>query len=338
MMRLKNASGLVAEFSPMGASLQRFLVPDELEGQTNIIMSPADATAPRSANAYAGAILGPLAGRVKNGIIAANGITSYLDQNDGHNHLHGGTHSLSDVEWKYEQLDQQCISFSTSLPDGLDGYPGNRSFNVKYILSNDNILSLSIHANSDVATWFNLSTHIYWNLSGNLVKPIYDHVLQIPSSKVVFNRSDHTTNELVPVSDTVFDFRNGKSFSQLALNSTHNQIRIAKGLNHLFLLENANKKPDDNSFLTVFHPPTKRQLSISTSLPCQWVYTGGYLNSDQLFLNNRRGEQHLAVAFEPQLSNWDSASESVENHIIPRTNYNAWVKFCFSQPGLYWGN
>lgn len=333
MIRLENKNGLVAEFSPIGASLQRFLVPDS-DGHTNIIMSPADPMAPRSTSAYAGAILGPIAGRVRNGRIAANGVTSSLDQNDGQNHLHGGTHGLSDVEWQYEQHNQQCISFFTSLPDGLDGYPGNRVFEVKYILSNDNVLSLSFHASSDVATWFNLSTHIYWNLSGNLAGPILDHLLQIPSSKVVFNRSDHTTNELVSVSETVFDFRITKPLSQLVQNTIHDQIRIAKGLNHLFLLEHTNGKPNYDSCLTVFHPQSRRQLLISTSLPCQWVYTGGYLNTDHHLLNDRGGEPYLAVAFEPQLRNWDTASEVMSDQITPQTNYNAWIKFCFSQPGL----
>ena len=337
-MRLENCNGIVAEFSPIGASLQRFLVPDSGDKLTNIILSPADPLKPRSKNAYAGAILGPIAGRVKSGKIAANGVFSQLDLNDGPNHLHGGSHCLSDIEWKCIQSDQQCVSFFTSQPNGLGGYPGNRTFEVKYILGNDNALNIFMHAASDEETWFNLSTHIYWNLSGNLTDTILDHLLQIPSSEVVFNCSDHTTDRLVSSAGSIFDLRVAKPISYIVKKVTHEQVRFGRGLNHLFILEQPCGAQEYAPHISLEHPLSGRQLLVSTSLPCQWVYTGGYLGPNLQLLDGKVGKPNLAIAFEPQLGHCNNAMGKMHIQLAPQKQFSAWIKFSFLQPGLFISN
>ena len=288
MLCLKNANGFIAEFSPMGASLHRFLVPDADGSLTNLILTPADPMAPRSECAYAGAIIGPLAGRVRDAEIHVKGHVIHLDANDGNNHLHGGTHGLSDVVWEVKQYDHQQVTFGTFQPDGLGGYPGNRTFEVTYLLNDANTLRIILTAHSDQPTFFNPSTHIYWNLSGDMAESIGQHMLRIPADKVMYNRADHTMEHFESVDGTVFDFRKPKQIGDALKETGDRQIQISRGINHLFAIHKPAEEHNE-SYVSLLHAPTHRELQVSASLPCQWVYSGGYLDSSG-----------MAVAFEPQ--------------------------------------
>lgn len=317
----------MVELSPMGASVQRFLVPNRHGNLVNIILSPGDAMAPRSACAYAGAIIGPVAGRIRDGIIAVNGKLLQLDQNDGRNHLHGGMHGLSDAVWEIKRADPKIVVFVLELQDGLDGYPGQRTFEVCYSLDNENTLSLAMTANSNQPTLLNPSTHIYWNLSGDLAQPIANHLLQIAADMVVFNREDHTMENLQSVENTIYDFRIPKPINIAIEGRSHPQMEISRGLNNLFVLQKSARGASIAPQLSLFHPTSRRKLTVSTSLPCQWVYSGGYLDSRIRLENGNVGSPGLAIAFEPQRTH-----PAHENGGFIQTNgstshYREWIDF-----------
>ena len=321
---IRNHGGLVAEFSPRGASLQRFLVPDGQGGQTNLVMSPADALAPRSACAYAGAIVGPTAGRVRKGLIRWGDAQAQLDINEAPHHLHGGAHGLSDVMWELEEYQEDALTFTISLADGLGGYPGNRNFRVSYRLTDDNELQLDISANSDLPTWFNPTSHIYWNLSGDCREGLDTHTLQVNADQVYRNREDHTLASLMPVDGSIFDLRESRQMGSMLEDKTNRQVLWARGLNHLFALSSSAK---GTAQLILSHPTSGRNLRVETTLPGIWLYSGGFLNSNLQLADGQIAAPNLALAIEPQIGpgvldlEWEGVSIPITKHYMHNISF-----------------
>ena len=69
--------------------------------------------------------------------------------------------------WNTEQTDNQHLTFTTTSPDGEDGFPGNIEVKVTYTLTDDNALEIAYEATTDKATILNLTNHCYFNLSGD---------------------------------------------------------------------------------------------------------------------------------------------------------------------------
>lgn len=295
---ITNRNGLIAMFSTRGASLQRLLVPDAHGFLTNVVLSPSDPLSPRSLNAYAGAIIGPMMGRVRNSRLVWNESTAILDSNDGVNHLHGGKYGFSELIWDLVMNRENEVAFEINIPDQFGGYPGYRTVRVTYLLSDKNELHIQINAKSDVPTWFNITSHIYWNLSGKSSESIESHTLQIHASRVFFNRLDHTIECSQEVNGTPFDFRQPNSLTFLKTDLNDVQLHQSKGLNHLFELDPV---PNEHSQLLFTHPASGRSLSIRTTLPAIWVYSGGYLNESMILDDNRQAYSNLGLAIEPRL-------------------------------------
>lgn len=131
---------------------------------------------------YAGATLGPNAGRLRGARLPILGKEYVLSENENGSQLHGGRHNLSSILWNVDSVTDHVdsvtgakmassILLSAAQPDGLDGYLGNRRYQVRYTLADPGILTMEYTAWTDVPTYINLSNHTYWNLSGDFTKP-----------------------------------------------------------------------------------------------------------------------------------------------------------------------
>lgn len=298
LLSIRNHKGLEAMFSPRGASLQRLLMPNSKGDHLNLVLSPQDAFRPRSGCAYAGAVVGPMAGRVRNSCLVWDTVAS-LDATEGPHHLHGGANGLSELYWDLVDQQPDMLLFQTQLADEVGGYPGNRVFRVLYHLTNQNTLHVELSARGDVKTWFNLTSHIYWNLSGSNKETLSDHNLQIAASMVYWNRADHTLERLRDVDRSPFDLRKPQMLgSLLSAYSSNPQISLAKGFNHLFVLD---PTPVDQPKLVLRHLASGRFLEVLTSLPGIWIYSGGYLENALLLEGGHWSSCGQALAIEPQL-------------------------------------
>lgn len=248
---------------------------------------------------YLGAVVGRVAGRIKEGSFCLGEDIYQVTTNEKNNHLHGGSKGFSNVLWDatlLEDMEETTIEFTYLSKDGEEGYPGNLSMKVAYTISNDrDELSITYTAISDKNTLVNPTNHSYFNLSGNLNRDVLNHQLTMNSREYLeLNDELLPTGRLVPVDDTVFDFRKNRKIKD-GVHSDHPQnILVGHGYDHPFLLDD-NKK----SVIVLTEEESGRKLTVETTESAVIVYTGNNLDSNES-MRGIRLRNHLGVCLETQ--------------------------------------
>ena len=81
---------------------------------------------------YLGAVVGPFANRIANGCFTLDGKEYNLPINNNGQTLHGGTLGVDRIVWDVKEVTDNKIVFYCELPDGQDGFPGNRAIKMVY--------------------------------------------------------------------------------------------------------------------------------------------------------------------------------------------------------------
>lgn len=336
LVTLACRDGFSASLCSLGASIRRIDCPWPSGALKNIALSFAQDSAYLSNPLYAGATLAPCAGRISQGRlpIPANGSfetarkssinesfetiretsvneTSEMTNSEriclltrnenGRHTLHGGLHNASFQNWPLLSLSQTetaaQASFGLTLADGLDGFPGNRQLKATYTLNEEHTLTLKLEAISDQDTYFNLSNHCYFNLSGDFSKSAADHLLQIQADRYIRNAPDFIPEGIGDVTNTPFDFRQPRTLkAQAKAWPADLQLARNQGYNHGFILEHRNSAPD----LICEFPGSPWRLSVSSDAPCMVLYSGGYIQEGLPLADGQTSRPGCALAFEFQ--------------------------------------
>jgi Galactose mutarotase and related enzymes len=145
-----------------------------------------------------GAFVGRVANRISNHSFTLEGVNYTLDQNNNHACLHGGFLRYNMLDYDAMEIgapDGKGILFSRISPDGEQGFPGNLTLNIAYILTEEGGVRIEYRATSDKATIVNLTNHSFFNLDGEETGNIEDQYIRINSS--IYQKTD---DELIPVS------------------------------------------------------------------------------------------------------------------------------------------
>jgi aldose 1-epimerase len=274
-------------------------------------------------SSYIGATIGRISGRIKNAEFVLDGKTFTLEKNENGNNLHGGQKGFHNVVWNStieQKTDEVNITFSYTSADGEEGFPGNLKVNVTYTINNKNQIIISYWAISDKKTIVNLTNHSYFNLSGDLKRTILTHELTLKSDRFLeLDSAFLPTGNILPVKDTVFDFRNSRLISD-GINSRHPQIElVGRGYDHPFLL-NVNNQLE----ILLRDKESGRELEIETDQPCIIFYTGNSLTND-FEIRGVQSQKHLGLCLETQAPpNMISAAELEAGDI-----YSAKTKYTF---------
>lgn len=266
---------------------------------------------------YAGATLAPNAGRISDGRLKLPQGLFSLTRNDGRHQLHGGASCLSFCNWEVTGLRQTrdvcSVAFCCRLPDGTDGYPGNRRFTARYCLTDGHALMIRYEAVSDRPTYINMANHAYFNLLGDFGIPVDDHQVSVAASRYTELRPDHIPEKISACSGTPFDFSSPRSLSgQAKKYPRHPQLEIGRGYNHGFLLDcpcDFSEMDDEHILqayrkmppsLTLKEPLTGRQMQVYTDAPCIVFYSGGFIGKDLLLEGKIPSSGSCALAIECQ--------------------------------------
>ncbi|MGP1576830.1 MAG: aldose epimerase family protein [Treponema sp.] len=247
-----------------------------------------------------GSIIGRYAGRIENACFPLNGVVYSLSQNDGSHCLHGGYPEYDKQVWEAESFLTETkagIRFSRISPDGEQGFPALLRITVSYILDTNNTITLHYEAEADAATPVNLTNHTYFNLNtpvaenGTYVSAL-NHWVKIYSSQYVETDSSLIpTGQLLPVENTAFDFRTGKTL-------TADFDALENGYDDTWLLDHRTAGSIPLAAI-VREPNTGRELHIFSTQPALTMYTANFLQND----NGKNGYvygKHSAICFETQ--------------------------------------
>lgn len=313
----------------MGAGIVFVHTPDRHGIIKNIALSLEDYRGYEAGGTYAGATIGPAAGRLRGGILPIGDSVYALPKNDGENTLHGGPNNLGHTLWEvrntFHNDNESGIVFFQHLHDGQGGFPGERDISVRYALSCDSTLTIQYTAVTDKTTWLNLTNHAYWNLTGDFSKPADSQILQIQADRVYYNDSEHLPVSCEKVSGTPFDFTTPRSVSDAIQSSPdHAQLRNAWGYNNAYLLRG-------ESPAAILHEPVNgRRITLTTDYPSLVFYSGGYLGNCGRTAEGQKISASCAYALEAQfLPNAPHLQGRSAPYLKPGNKYQKAIAFHF---------
>lgn len=177
---------------------------------------------------YLGATVGRFAGPLPKGKLVVGNSVFQVTQNNGEDHIHGGTVGFSFRVWDAQIL-SDAIRFSLSSPHAEEGFPGNLQVSVTCRLTEEDGLHYVYDALCDRDTVLNMTCHAYFNLEGHDGGEVLDHVLE---SRATYYREEEPAGtpkaNLFAVEGTPFDFRKPRTFGR-GLQLPHPQLDAEYG-------------------------------------------------------------------------------------------------------------
>lgn len=274
---LKNKNGISVGLTNYGARIVSIKVPDAQGNVADVVLGYNTIFEyMQSMEQYFGATIGRYANRIENGQFELDNKSYQLEINDHPNHLHGGVKGYHNVIWDVHSKSASNIIFRYLSEDGDSDYPGSLMIDVSYNLNNKDELVINYSAVSEDITIINLTNHAYFNLSGSGSGKVDKHLVYIDADSFTpINSKMIPTNEILKVENTPFDFRIEKEIGE-SWDSENNQIQIAGGFDHNFILNKA-----DEGVLQlaarVTDPESGRTLEVDTTEPGLQFYTSNAL-------------------------------------------------------------
>jgi len=269
----ENKKGMQLTVSNLGAVLTNLLVPDKKGVLQDVVLGFGSlASYLTNDNSYFGATVGRNANRIEAGTFELSGKTYQLEKNEPGGNLHGGVHGYQLRVWQAE-VDEQAnaVTFTLDSPDGDQGFPGHLTIAVTYQLTEDGV-QIRYRGVTDQTTIFNPTNHSYFNLNGHQSGSVLNHQLALASDVYTPLKDSYAvpTGELVPVADTVMDFRKGKTIGA-DIQKPDEQLVLGNGYDHNFMLSN-------EAFATVVGDQSGIVMKASTNLPAVQLYTANFVD------------------------------------------------------------
>jgi len=295
---ITNAAGVSVSALSYGCIIRTMMVPDRNSVLGDIVLGFDHLEDYIESTHYIGAVIGRFANRIDHGRFSLQGKSYQLNTNMSPHHLHGGVQGFDKKIWKATPVENEMgsgVTFQYFSVDKEEGFPGNLTIYVQYLLTNENAFIINFVAVSDSPTLLNVTQHSYFNLSGTM-KSMTNHGLIVDADFYLpVDETRLVTGKKEPVNGTPFDFRNAKLIGE-AFDPVDPQIRLASGLDHCWVL---NKPLDILGFAaSLYDPGSGRYLEIHTTEPGVQVYTGSSLHG--MGKNQENIEAFSGIALETQ--------------------------------------
>lgn len=274
---------LRATILPYGATLTGLWHKD---APHSLVLGSTDDQAYKNVLAYFGALVGPVANRVRDAKIIIDEQDWRLPANEGTTSLHSGASGLHAQVWTIAEKSETAVTLQCQLRHGSGGLPGNRDIRATYSVSDAGVLRLAITATSDAATVMNIAHHPYWNLDGS--PTVGNHKLEICATAYTpVDTATLPTGEITSVQGTPYDFRNPRTVA------THVPLDC-----NLCLADHRRQTPQIAAVLSASVGP---QLTLHTTEPGLQLYNGAGLGAVAARMHDRKDlRAYAGIALEPQ--------------------------------------
>jgi aldose 1-epimerase len=287
-----NSGGMEVDITNYGGIITSIRVPDRNGNRENVLLGFDTLEQYLGSHPFFGAIVGRYANRIADGAFSINGKQYQLSRNDGVNHLHGGSKGFYTRLWNPEVINGNTLQLTYFSQDGEEGYPGNLEVTVTYTLTDLNELIISYKATTDRSTPVNLTSHAYFNLSGDHTTDILTHQLMLHADYYTpVNTQLIPTGELISVRGTPFDFTTSQPIGARI-------DKVPGGYDHNFVL-----RPSSDSLRLagiLYHPESGRKMEVLTSKPGIQFYSGNFLDGSLKGFNGIAYEKYAGLCLETQ--------------------------------------
>ncbi|MBO6169163.1 MAG: galactose mutarotase [Bacteroidales bacterium] len=269
--------GLTAQITNYGARVVSLWAPDRDGCLRDVVIGRAsiDDYINGEGERFLGACVGPVANRIGGASFSLDGVEYVLDKNDGDNTLHGGFVGIDRLVWDVVEQSESSIKFQVVHPDGLGGFPGNKTISVRYTLTSQHDLKVEFEATTDAPTPINLAHHPFFNLKGSGEGDILGHEMQILASGV-----SAVDENLIPLGRTVIidggplDFRKPRPIGQF-IDADDEQLRNGHGYDHNWIIDIDGSKAMSLD-ARVHDPVSGRILEVYSDQPGLQFYSGNF--------------------------------------------------------------
>jgi aldose 1-epimerase len=283
---LRNKHGVEVSITNYGGTITSIIAPDR-NGVFGDVVLGYDTVDDYVRNPrYFGALIGRYANRIASGKFRLNGIEYQLAQNNGANHLHGGTIGFDKRVWRANET-SSGVHLEYFSPDGEENYPGNLNVAVDYSLNDENELRIDYYATPDKDTIVNLTNHSYFNLGGEDHGTILDHELTLRAGSFTPVSEDLIpTGEIRSVDGTRMDFRIGRVIGD-------------GGYDHNFVLDDWTHG-SIRSVARLREPSSGRVMEVLTTQPGIQFYSGNFLDGSVIGKGGVGYLKYAALCLETQ--------------------------------------
>jgi aldose 1-epimerase len=294
---VSNSQGASAKFITYGATLTELHTKDKKGQIGDVVFGFDDLQGYLGNHPYFGATVGRYANRIAKGTFTLDGQTYHLPINNPPNSLHGGDQGFSRRVWKAQELnrsDGAGVRFTYLSKDGEEGYPGNLTVTVTYLLTDKNELKIDYEAQTDKDTVVNLTNHSYFNFSGSGAGDILKYVLYLNADK--YTPVDPTlipTGELASVTGTALDFH-----KPTPIGARIAEIKGIGGYDHNFVLNG--QMGTLRIAARVTDPDSGREMEVWTTEPGVQFYSAIGLNGSIKGKGGVAYQKYGAICLETQ--------------------------------------
>ena len=272
---LKNEN-ISADVITYGGTLTSLKVQDRNGNPTQVLLRYDNLGGYLAQDKFLCALVGRYANRIGNAAFCLGGQEYQLEKNNGKNHLHGGSRGFYTNIWEVLQERKDEAILGLVSPDMDGGYPGRLDVKVRYALDGAS-LKIDYEAESDKDTLCNLTSHAYFNLSGNPRCSIENDFIRIYADKYTpTDEGSIPTGELADVAGTPLDLREMTRIGD-HIDDDFEQLKFAGGYDHNFVIngEIGMLRPAAEAYCEL----TGIRMKFETDQPGMQFYTGNYLET-----------------------------------------------------------
>lgn len=266
--------GLSMEITDYGARVMSLMVPDR-DGKCADVVVGFDEPGKYASNPgerFLGSSPGPVANRIGGACFTLDGKEYVLDKNDGENTLHGGFKGIDHLLWKVLERNDSSILMQVVHPDGLGGFPGNKTISARFTLTSEAALKVEFTATTDAPTLMNLAHHSFFNLKGSGNGDILGHVLTVNASRTTpVDAGLIPTGEIVSLDGSPLDFREPHAIGE-RIDADDPQLAYGRGYDHNWVLDVSGYALD----ATVYEPESGRYMEVWSDQPGLQFYSGNF--------------------------------------------------------------
>lgn len=298
LIEIQNSKGTYISFSNLGARIVDWIVPTKNE-ERNIVLGFESASEYLAKDAYQGASIGRVAGRIKNGRFTIGGKDYQATLNNNGNTLHGGKKSFEEKLWLFETFEEETkagVHFYLTSNDLENGFPGELSIRVTHAFDEDGEWRIDYHGTSTKDTLFNPTNHVYFNLSGDVTQSIGNHMLKLNADEMLM-----IDEQVIPIGERLnldevgLSMKNGRLLSEI-FQSQNKQLAFQNGLDHPFYLNESftEMKQVELSF-------EDTHLEIYTDRPSVVIFTSNFHEQGPI-MRGKKLVHNGGVTFETQVA------------------------------------